>query len=257
MIIQLVSNASLKNFPSNKVGDFINQFSSEIDLGNGRFEVALSKIIFPKTWEFLNDDDRSIKVYRGETRGTVYELMKIDQNHFTNIESLLDNINGKISSLPGGIVFSLDKNGKVFLSCFSNLFIEMSVKMQAILGFSQNEVIIPKLTKDVKKSYYTFSENMPDLNAGMHSIFVYTDLVESQVVGDTKAPLLSIIATTGKPNSHIVEEPKTLDFIPIRSNKIWAVSVSLRDINGRVIRFESGVVILTLHIRKQKDSTSI
>ena len=238
----------MDNYPDNKPGSFTNQLSSAIDLGSDACEAALSKLIFPKTWDFLSEDDSEIRV----VNNAKVDVLKVDKINFDSVNNLIEHLNMKLVSTCGGITFALDKSGMVSITCNSNISIQISEKLQAILGLNTKNVLIKKLPKDIRKTYYEFASNKPDLAAGMQAVFIYTDIVDSQVVGDTKAPLLSIVPTEGDFYSHIAFEPRTLDFIPLRSNRIYSVSVSIRDVAGKVVQFSRGMVFLTLQIRKRQ-----
>ena len=149
----------------------------------------------------------------------------------------------------------MGKDGLVQIERLSNLDVLISKRLWAILGFKTNNIIIPKLVPDERRTYTDFSENKPNIETGMQALFVYSDIIKSQIVGDTKAPLLSVVSTAGSPNSHLTIEQKTLDFIPLKSNRFHSASVSLRDINGQAVKFTHGVVILTLHIRERFSSS--
>ena len=60
------------------------------------------------------------------------------------------------------------------------------------IGYKMNTATSNKLTKsDETKAYY--GEFPADMCAGKHLIFIYTNIIEYQYVGDAKAPLLLVI----------------------------------------------------------------
>ena len=59
------------------------------------------------------------------------------------------------------------------------------------IGYTINTPTSNKLMKsDETKAYYG---EFPDLCAGKHLIFIYTNIIEYQYVGDAEAPLLRVI----------------------------------------------------------------
>ena len=86
-------------------------------------------------------------------------------------------------------------------------------------------------------------------------LMVYCDLIESQTVGDTTAPLLRTICKTGKFNStneKIFTDPH---YSPVLRSYINTINVDIRDPSGEQIRFENQLskVILKLHFRPARN----
>ena len=95
------------------------------------------------------------------------------------------------------------------------------------IGYKMNTAISNKLMKsDETKAYYR--EIPVDLCAGKHLIFIYTNIIEYQYVGDAKAPLLRVIDSKQRPkNGSVCElEPthrivfSNLDYKKLLSNTI-------------------------------------
>ena len=88
-----------------------------------------------------------------------------------------------------------------------------------------------------------------------YQIFVYTDLIESIIVGDTKAPLLRTIwiepKHVSKRVTHITFDQRM--YLPISKNSINNVEFNLRHDSGEIIAFaEETKSVLTIHCRKIK-----
>ena len=88
-----------------------------------------------------------------------------------------------------------------------------------------------------------------------YQIFVYTDLIESIIVGDTKAPLLRTIWIepnhVSKRVTHISLDQRM--YLPISKNSINNVEFNLRHDSGEIIAFaETTKSVLTIHCRKIK-----
>ena len=67
-----------------------------------------------------------------------------------------------------------------------------------MLGFTPGEVF-ETLEDGIPKDLYT-APHPADVEAGMYNIFVYTDIVEYQTVGDSYVPLLRIVHIAGADN---------------------------------------------------------
>ena len=110
---------------------------------------------------------------------------------------------------------------------------------------------------DDTKAYY--GEFPANLCAGKHLIFIYTNIIECQYVGDTKAPLLRVIDLKQRlKNGSVCELEPTdrivftnLDYRKLLTNTIQSISIELRTETGQLVPFSgTGKVILTLHIKK-------
>ena len=98
-----------------------------------------------------------------------------------------------------------------------------------------------------------------DLCAGNYLIFIYTNIIEYQYVGDAKAPLLRVIDSKQRlKNGSICELEAThrivfsnLDYKKLLSNTIQSISIELRTETGQLVSFSwTGKVILTLKFKK-------
>ena len=95
----------------------------------------------------------------------------------------------------------------------------------------------------------TESPYVADLTT-VSTIYVYCDIVEPQIVGDTSAQLLKSIPAEGKFGDIIAETFTNIQYVPIRTKSCEAVEVLLRNDTGDPVKFERGKVVITLHLRK-------
>ena len=98
-----------------------------------------------------------------------------------------------------------------------------------------------------------------DLCAEKHLIFIYTNIIEYQYVGNAKAPLLRVIDSKQRlKNGSVCElEPthrivfSNLDYKKLLSNTIQSTSIELRTKTGQLVPFSgTGKVILALQFKK-------
>ena len=103
------------------------------------------------------------------------------------------------------------KNG-----CQLSLFGRMSI----ILGFGDNDLKI--ITKTTVSLYVT------DLTV-VSTIYVYCDIVEPQVVGDTSTQLLKSIPVEGKFGDVIAKTFTNIQYVPVQTKSFEDVEVLLRN----------------------------
>ncbi len=85
---------------------------------------------------------------------------------------------------------------------------------------------------------------------GKNLIFVYSDIVEEQIVSDIKAPLLGTVPINQNDDSFITYEPKTISWLKPSTTRCLCIVCSLNTIDGNTVPFLHGQVIITLHIKR-------
>ena len=96
-----------------------------------------------------------------------------------------------------------------------------------------------------------------DLSGGCNTIFLYCDLVQNEVLGDSRTALLRAILLRERPNTgnHQQQNYRTFDNLQwhrIVKSSIKSISVSLRNETGQLVPFLSrGRTNLTLHFRQR------
>ena len=97
-------------------------------------------------------------------------------------------------------------------------------------------------------------------NVRIHSLIIYTDLIEYNIVGDTKAPLLRCFPFISKLKSgDIITTEQYMNyqtfsnqqFRPLLKNSFHSIHIDLRDTSGEKIPFASvRITRLVLMFRK-------
>ena len=85
----------------------------------------------------------------------------------------------------------------------------------------------------------------------LQSIFVYSDIVDYQIVGNTMATLMGVLPTKG-----MFKEPQSwqfnpLQYLPIQSNNISTITMKLCTPQGDPVQFLSGDSLCRLHFRRK------
>ena len=114
-------------------------------------------------------------------------------------------------------------------------------RMSIILGFGGREL---KITKT------TVSPYVADLRGTM-SIYIYCDIVQPQVVGDTSANLLRSIPVGGKMGDAVTSTFNNIQYVPVQTKSFENIEILLRSDTGEILPFERGKVIAILHFKRQ------
>ena len=84
-------------------------------------------------------------------------------------------------------------------------------------------------------------------------IYIYSDIVDYQFVGDEQAPLLRIVPT-GDVNKALNFTSKIFDsphYIPVARNNLESIEIDIRNHLGYPILFTSGEVVVKLHFKRK------
>ena len=161
-----------------------------------------------------------------------------------------------------GYSFKFNKETSRFeLTVGDKYYVRLSPSLASILGFRKTtesakyaSLIEPSNPANdyIFSVPSTFANVPPLLSRGINSIYVYTDIVESSLVGDVRAPLLLVCPfKTDKDNPTIYQEFLNPSYVPIHRNTIQKIEVTLRDGTGEEVPFLYGKTVISLHFRKQ------
>lgn len=138
------------------------------------------------------------------------------------------------------------------------------------IGLAFEECMFEKLGGDKSKSVIvnndkkyvvffkddkTFFKYNVDLNIGYNNLYIYSDIVDYTLVGDTESPLLRIIEyeQSNKINNNYHIEFQNYHYLPVSKSDFDEISILIRGDTGETIRFIKGITIIILHFRKKKN----
>ena len=244
--IELVSIATAPLFPDNTLSSFTNFLPEQLNL-DGQWEVAISEISYPSMYQNVTEGkimffdrklSKSTEFYYLEPRlypsiTDVLEAMNIliqeRHNHSKNCIKLevsrrTQEVEIYLANEGSGLAFFSRDLGHIFGSNVGN---ELGV-MLTVKGPHK-----PEFAYDIVR---------------IHSLVIYTDLIEYNIVGDTKAPLLRCfhfisklksgdITTTGQYMNY--QTSSDLQFRPLLKNSFHSIHIDLRDTSGEKTPFVS------------------
>ena len=91
-----------------------------------------------------------------------------------------------------------------------------------------------------------------NLNRGIDAIYVYSDVIQSKLVGDSSVPLLSVVHLRGVFGEMAFKEYYSPVYTPMAKYVFSTIEIYITDSTGRPVPFSSGKVSVLLHF-KQKD----
>ena len=100
---------------------------------------------------------------------------------------------------------------------------------------------------------YQVSNRPLDLSAGYHSIFVYTDIIESSLIGDSLSQLIKVVEIPAdtKFGDQVVIKYNNPQYFPLLRKEFSTIQLDLKDDSNSTVPFLFGRTIVTLHFRKK------
>jgi hypothetical protein len=124
-----------------------------------------------------------------------------------------------------------------------------SPKLQYILGVAGERWV-----RLFPSGYVT--DYPPDLTAGFNTLFIYCNLIEPQIVGNALTPLLRTVAIEGKQGDFVSSIFPSPHYVKVQTKTFDTVDIAVKNDQGQDVRFNYGKVIVKLHLRRVKPSTS-
>ena len=97
----------------------------------------------------------------------------------------------------------------------------------------------------------TFYDMPGKLNLVKYGI-VYCDIIQEQIVGEDYRQVLQIIPLNSTESSQILSNNLDLQYVPVKSNYITSINISIKSLTGDYIKFDDDFIytIVKLHFRK-------
>ena len=101
---------------------------------------------------------------------------------------------------------------------------------------------------------FSFRENNINI---VNIMYIYSDIIEEQFVGDAKARLLRNVVTQKKFNEHVCINFNKPHYININATTINSINIKITDTKGELINFSElfNSVLIKLHIKDAEVST--
>nr|DAC81411.1 TPA_asm: penton-2 [Rhodactis coral adintovirus] len=285
--IVLTSDASRDQYPENKAADFKMQLPNQLHLSED-WELAMTHIIYPYTWKNVQDRQLSYTLHCKNGNipwslsihlpsGIYRTVNDVIHGMLTGLHNALKEIyrksDGTVTSLRGNDCFYIHEKAREYfeLNLPSGWSVTLPKNLARSLGYLNYNNTLPalyqiktppliELNDDHSVTLLattTIMSRKDDLVWGMLSphafqtMYVYSDLVESQVVGDAQANVLRILVPRGQPGDLVAEEIKLPSYHRLRTSVFSSVAINIRGDTGDLIPFASGNVRVTLHFRRR------
>ena len=235
--IELVSNASGELIPDNTLSCFTNFLPEQVSL-EGQWEVAISEKSYPSMYQNITEGYFTFFDEKLSNSTSTYNL---EPGLFTSITDIVEAMNTLIQERNNHNetcitikVYRRSQKVVIILANDTSGLAFCSTDLGHIFGNNvgnQFGVLMKGKGPHEPQFAYHFVR--------IHSLMIYSDLVEYSIVGDTKAPLLRSfpfmsklmggdIITTGQCMNY--QTFSNLQFRPLLKNSFHSIHIDLRDI---------------------------
>ena len=258
LTIELVSNASSQLFPNNTLSSITNFLPEQVNF-DGQWEVAISEISYPSMYQ--NTTEGKYMFYDEKLSKTT-DAYYLEPGLYSSITDIVEAMNTLIQERNNHRdtcitikVSRVTQKVKVYLANEESSLAISSTDLGHIFGGDlRNDSGILMRGKEPHEPTFAY-----DI-VRILSLMIHTDIVEYNIVGDTKAPLLRCfpfisklksgdLITTGQYMNY-----QTFSNLQIRrllKNSFHSIHIDLRDTSGEKVPFVSvGITLLVLIFKK-------
>ncbi len=217
--------------------------------------------------------DSVLKDYKSKLTGNCEQpffadIFQIPAGYYANVQEILDQIELGFEKALGIILrikFGHTFEGKLKLK-YEASSRRVSLNADGMQGyfFTQDQELfvnilgLPENWQYGNASYPFFGADFPVANCNtckfvnLHSIYVYSDIINYQLVGDTEAPLFGTVPIQGSREEVITYVFNPTYYYPVARANINEIEIELYTENGDPFPFTStSKVVLRLHFRKK------
>ena len=170
----------------------------------------------------------------------------IPEGHYETPDTIIKHMNALMVATLGlpklgvreGFYYS-DKHVEVRLP-YNGIEVEIDWPLAALLGFEDRVIT----GTDRIEAEYPF-----DVKNTLYSLFIYSDVIEPQVVGDTYAKLLQVTPAPQRTNTIISHTFNPVQYVPLATRQFETIEISIRNSAGDLVPFTTGLAIVKLHFR--------
>ena len=241
-------------YPDNTAAKYTTKLPATIDL-NGEWEMAAVEITYPREIFNIRDGDCAMTIYGVYERepSKVCEF-SIPGGIYADTSDIVSAVNEQILKLcvhsPEELGLRYDATTRK-VTVYSLIFdgtpiiiyrLVMSPTLAKILGFART---ITLETESLE------SQPVGDVGEDVTSLYVYCDIIEPCVVGDSKVQLLRIVPLVGEITGHHIFTNHI--YVPIQKKHFDSLEINIMTDTGDVAPFACGKSIVILHFRRSSN----
>lgn len=243
--LTLPSNASTAIYPNNTAAMYVTKLPKPIEL-EGEWVASLKEISTPVSFVNIPYNYAEFDVrHKGASDDGAQKTLTMPGGMYRRNEEALDGLN-EITALYN-IEFHLAgrRNRRVQIDVGDTHEIRINESLAVIMGLS------PQHGWLASGQHLASSQMILPPRENVTTMFVYCDILQHVVVGDTTAPLLRVVDMrkhSGKQKMHTIND--TPLFVPIQKKMFDTIEVNLMTDTGMPVPFEDGKSHVVLELKK-------
>jgi hypothetical protein len=212
---------------------------------NGQWETALVELQYPRSWDNVSTEQSDIAGLQNNQIAMGNSTRKITltiwPGYYESAEQLSAAIEEakKVHAGLNDTWLGYQRLRNKFLFNSSEYRMVLPVKLQYMMGFDSQKI-----------EETTSAKYPPDVRGGVDSLYVYCDLIEPQIVGNSMQQLLRIVPIKGRHGDYISSVFVAPHYIPILRKEFSTVEIIIKTDSDRIVPFEFGKCVAKLHFRK-------
>jgi hypothetical protein len=237
---------------TNTAACFETSLPQQINL-EGNWECALCDFIYPNTWFNVLPDQATFQFF--DLDNNTRHKIKIVPSRYETVQDLVKAINEAISFASKGQGFD-----KYIQLTYNELwkFVKLTVDQKHIkslkfsehvtymLGFTHEQLTGSKDAEMLKE----VALHPPDMHGGMHYLYLYCDVLQPQIVGNTLAPLLQVVNVEGRYMDIVNRTYISPHYVPVLKKCFSSIEINIKNDQNQLVTFAFGKCIVKLHFRK-------
>ena len=242
-------------FPDNTLTHFKTQLAVPLHL-EGSWVCGLSEIFFPRTWPNITEESQI--TIRGKHTLDLDALAEdivftfgLPTGYYQTEQDLVGTLNDNIGRYfqdkdEPHVKFDFMKRAqRIQVKIKHDASVTLQGPVATILGFQPDQEIVESMV--APRGF--------DPAAGMNAIYIYSNLIQPQLVGDVHVPLLRIVPVLRDSGSLMYHQYDKPHYHALSCKSFQVVEIDIRDDKGRPVSFERGHVVVTLHFKRQDEGT--
>ena len=246
--VTLPSNASQLVYPNNKIWQFRTKLAKPLILQEP-YEVGLIEIQYPRVWNSFTENDAKVDFI--DTKTKMFNKLRLTVGSYNTIDSIVKEYNMKCAANPTLAHITMTHNpitNKILFLGGDGWNIVFRGRLAEILGFIRDSVFEIHIGPHLKCA----APHPADIHGGRYNIFIYSDIVDYQLVGDSHVPLLRCINISDESKRMPTLSYDSPHYTSLARSSITDIQIELRDDQNQHIPFSYGKVIVKLHFRPVK-----
>ena len=243
----LPSNGS-RYFPDNKATNYKIKLLEKVIVAPNSYEVALTELTYICSLRtFTGSNEDNLIEFTGKTGG----FIDLPLLHYSSIDHLVHAVNQEFEKhgVPCSL-FHSNVKCRISLEVGTGYAISISEKLSDILGFDGETQFDSEEPNETQSPTFFYGRFRPDILGGRYHIFIYCDIIDSQIVGSALVPLLRMVNIIGNEGQAITQTFSTPFYHRVSRSEFDTISILLCDEFGEELPIDKGQVTLTLHFRK-------